>query len=87
MMNTEKKIQKASENFDLTASEVRKVMAAAKKRNRGKLIEFESWFTSGANEWGFHKVECHVYDPLNDERLEDVIIHCCLFDRRKSWVM
>lgn len=86
MMTIEKKIQKAQETeFDLTRSEIRKVMAAAKKRNRC-LCEIESWFTSGADEWGFQKVECHIMDPLNDVRLADVIIHCCLFDRRHSFV-
>lgn len=87
MMMIEKKIREANEIFDLTRGEVGKVMAAAKKRNRGKLIQFESWFAEGVDQFGFRKVECHVYDPLNEERLEDVVIQCCLFDRRKSWVV
>lgn len=86
-MTINQKIQKATENFDLTAIEIRKVYSAAKKANKGKLVEIESWFTSGADDLGFQKVECHMVDPLNDERLADVIIHCCLFDRRKSFVM
>lgn len=86
-MTMNQKIQKATANFDLSAIEVRKVMSASKKLNRGKLVTIESWFTSGADEWGFQKVECHMIDPLNEERLDDVVIHCCLFDRRKSFVM
>ena len=86
-MTMAEKIQKAEENFDLTAIEIRKVFSAAKKANKGKLVTIESWFTSGADQFGFQKVECHMMDPLNDERLDDVVIHCCLFDRRKSFVM
>lgn len=85
-MTMNEKIRKATENFDLSPIEVRKIMSAAKKRNRGKLVKFESWFTSGADEFGFQKVECHMMDALADERLDDVIIHCCLFDRRQSFV-
>lgn len=86
-MTMAEKIQKAEENFDLTAIEIRKVFSAAKKANKGKMVTIESWFTSGADQFGFQKVECHIMDPLNDERLDDVVIHCCLFDRRKSFVM
>lgn len=86
-MTMAEKIQKAEEHFDLTAIEIRKVYSAAKKANKGKLVAIESWFTSGADQFGFQKVECHMMDPLNDERLDDVVLHCCLFDRRKSFVM
>lgn len=86
MKTMEQKIRKATENFDLTEIEIRKIFSAAKKRNKGKLVEFESWYTAGADEFGFQKVECHMMDALNNERLADVIIHCCLFDRRKSFV-
>lgn len=85
-MTMEKKIQKANENFDLSAIEIRKVYAAARKMNKGRLVELESWFASGVDEWGFRDVECHIMDPIEDERLADVVIHCCLFDRRKSWI-
>ena len=86
MATMEMKIKKANENFDLSMSEIRKVYAAARKRNKNNLVELESWFASGVDEWGFRKVECHMMDPIEDERLSDVVIHCCLFDRRKSWV-
>ena len=86
-MTMNKKIQKATENFDLAAIEIRKVMAAAKKVNKKTLCEIESWYTAGPDEFGFQKVECHIMDALNDVRLADVIIYCCLFDRRKSFVM
>lgn len=87
-MTITEKIKKATEKeFDLTGSEVKKIYSAAKRRNKGRLCEMESWFTSGPNDMGFQKVECHMMDPLNDERLDDVVIHCCLFDRRKSFVM
>lgn len=84
-MTMTEKIQKATENFDLSRNEVRKIMATAKKRNK-RLCEIESWFTSGADELGFQKVECRIYDPLNDEVLDDVVIYCCLFDRRQSFI-
>lgn len=87
-MTMAEKIQKAEENFDLTAIEIRKVFSAAKKANKGKLVTIESWYTNGVpNEWGYMKVECHMMDVLNDERLDDVVIDCCLFDRRKSFVL
>ena len=86
MMTIDQKIQKAKEKeFDLTRSEVRKIMSAATKRNKC-LCEIDGWYTAGADEFGFQKVECHIYDPLNDLRLDDVVIHCCLFDRRHSFV-
>lgn len=86
MMTMERKIQKANENFDLSAIEIRKIYSAAKRHNKGRLVELESWFASGADEWGFRKVECHMMDPINNERLDDLVIFCCLFDRRKSWI-
>ena len=87
-MTMNQKIQKATENFDLTALEIRKVYAAAKKRNKKTLCELESWYTTGIpDEWGFMKVECHLMDALNNVRLHDEIIHCCLFDRRHSFVV
>ncbi len=86
MMTMERKIQKATENFDLSKIEIRKIYSAAKKQNKGRLVTIESWFTSGADEFGFQKVECHMMDMLEGERLADVVIHCCLFDRRKSFV-
>jgi hypothetical protein len=83
----EQKIRKATENFDLTEIEIRKIFSAAKKRNKGKLVEFESWYTNGVpSEWGYMKVECHMMDALNNVRLADIVIDCCLFDRRKSFV-
>lgn len=86
-MTITEKIQKATEKeFDLTRNEVKKIYATAKRRNKGRLCEMESWFTSGSNDMGFQTVECHIYDPLADERLDDIIIHCCLFDRRRSFV-
>lgn len=86
-MTIDEKIRRAEEKeFDLTRSEIRKVISAAKKANKGKLVMFESWFTAGANDMGFQRVECHMIDALNDERLDDVVIHCCLFDRRMSFV-
>lgn len=86
MKTMQEKIRKANENFDLTALEVRKVFSAAKKRNRGKMIQFEGWFAGKTDEWGYRKVECQLSDGLSGERLDDVIIHCCLFDRRHSFV-
>lgn len=86
MRTIKEKIQKANENFDLTRSEIAKAMAAAKKHNRRHLCQFESWFAYGVDEWGYRKVECHFIDPLTDERLDDVILHCCLFDRRHSFI-
>lgn len=85
-MTMNQKIQKATDNFDLSAIEIRKIYSAAKRRNKGRMVELESWYSEGTDEWGFRKVECHIFDPLNDERLDDLVIFCCLFDRRKSWV-
>ena len=87
MKTMAQKIKEAEENFDLTRSEIQKVISKAKKMNKGKLIMFESWYTAGTDEWGYRKVECHLFDGMNDERLADVVIHCCLFDRRHSFVM
>lgn len=87
MTTMEKKIAKATtKEFDLNGYEIRNIYAVAKRRNGGKLVELESWFTDGIiDDFGFQKVECHMYDALSGERLDDVVINVCHFDRRRSF--
>ena len=87
MTTMEKKIAKArTTEFDLNGYEIRNIYAVAKRRNKGKLVELESWFTDGViDEMGFQKVECHMYDALSGERLDDVVITICHWDRRRSF--
>jgi hypothetical protein len=82
------KIAKAAEKeFDLNGYEIRNIYAVAKRRNGGKLVELESWFTDGViDQFGFQKVECHMYDALSGERLDDVIMNVYHGDRRRSFI-
>ena len=83
-MTTIQKIQKAAEDFDLTRSEIKKIYSAAKRRNKGKLPELTGWYCAGGN--SFRPVECEICDGLTGERLDDVVIEVCMFDRRMSFV-
>lgn len=79
-------IRKASEKeFDLCRSEIKKIYAAAKRRNPGTMVELESWFGTISDDL-WQTIECHMMDGLTGERLDDVEINCCMFDRRQSFV-
>ena len=84
----EKKVAKAMEKeFDLNGYEIRNIYAVAKRRNKGTLPELESWYSSCTpDEFGFIRVDCHMMDGLTGEPLDDIIIECCMFDRRKSFI-
>ena len=88
MTTMEKKIAKArTTEFDLNGYEIRNIYAVAKRRNGGKLVELESWFTDGViDDMGFQTVECHMYDALSGERLDDVELVVCHWDRRRSFI-
>lgn len=85
MMTLEMKVAKAnSKEFNLTRSEIKKIYAAAKRRNPGTIPELTGWYSAGGD--SFKPVECEICDGLTGERLEDVVIECCMFDRRMSFV-
>ena len=88
MTTMEKKIAKATtKEFDLNGYEIRNIYAVAKRRNKGKLVELESWFTDGVvDKFGWQTVECHMYDALSGERLDDIEMNVCHFDRRRSFI-
>lgn len=87
-MTMEQKIQKATEKeFDLNGYEIMNIIRVANRRNKIKTATIESWFTAGCDKkTGFQTVECHMMDNLTGEPLDKVIIDCCMFDRRKSFV-
>lgn len=80
------KATKANENFDLTRVEINRIYSAAKRRNRGRLPELTAWYSAHDSAL-FRTVECEICDGLTGERLQDVVILCCLFDRRKSEIL
>ena len=84
----ERKVAKACEKeFDLNGFEIRNVYAVAKRRNGGRAVELESWFTDGkVDDLHFITVECHMYDALTGERLDDIILNCYMADRRRSFI-
>ncbi len=87
MKTMEQKIAEANQKeFDLNGYEIRNIYAVAKRRNKGKIVELESWFSSYKDGDAFRTVECHMYDALTGERLDDVVMECCLFDRRMSFI-
>lgn len=88
MTTMEKKIAKATtKEFDLNGYEIRNIYAVAKRRNGGKLVELESWYTNGViDDMGFQTVECHIYDALSGDRLDDIELNVCHFDRRRSFI-
>lgn len=81
------KIAKAmEEEFDLNGYEVRNVIKVANRRNKIMTATIESWYTNSVvDQFGFITVECHMMDLLNDKRLDDVIINCYMYDRRRSF--
>lgn len=81
------KAQKAQENFDITASEVRKIYSAANKRNRGRLPELTGWYSEYKADRLYRTVYCEICDGLTGERLPDISLLCCLFDRRRSEIL
>jgi hypothetical protein len=87
-MTLTEKINKACEKeFDLTLTEVRKIIKAANRRNKIMTATVDGWFTAGCDkQTGFQTVECTIIDGLTEERLDDVVIECCMFDRRMSFV-
>lgn len=87
MMTLEQKAAKALEKeFNLNGYEVRNVIAVANRRNKIKTAVIESWFVGIKTDSLFQEVECHIFDSVTGERLDDVTINCCMFDRRKSFV-
>lgn len=84
----EQKVAKAMEKeFDLNGYEIRNIIAVANRRNKIKTATIESWYSSCTpDEFGFIRVDCHMMDWMADERLDDVVVECCMFDRRKSFV-
>lgn len=74
------------EEFDLSKSEIKKIYTSAKKVNPGKMPELTGWYHCGIDDFGFTKVVCEICDGFTGERLHDVVIYCCVFDRRSSWV-
>lgn len=85
-MGIMQKIAMGAENFDLTKLEVKKIYSYIKKQNKGKVPEMTGWFHSGADDMGFVKVEAEICDAITGERLPDVVLHSCLFDRRQSFI-
>lgn len=81
----EQKAAAAAANFDMTASEVKKVYAAAKRRNRGRLVEVTGWYCSGAGDL-WRAVDFEICDAFTGARLADVVLHCCMYDRRQSFI-
>lgn len=75
-----------AKEFDLNLSECRKILKAAQKRNAGRFCKMEAWSNEGVDEFGFRKVVCWMLDAMTEERLENVTIFCCLWDRRHSFV-
>ena len=88
MMTLEQKINKALEKeFNLNGYEIRNILSVAKRRNGGRLCEIASWYTAGVDRvTGFKAVECEICDAVTGRRLDDVVIECCMFDRRKSFI-
>lgn len=88
MMNLEQIAAKANEKeFNLNGYEIRNAVNVAKRRNGGRLCEITGWYTKGmSDDTLFRTVECEICDALTGERLDDVIIECCMFDRRRSFI-
>lgn len=87
MMTLEMKAAKANEKeFDLNGYEVRNVIRVANRRNKIKTATIESWFCGVKSDALWQTVECHIMDNMTGERLDDVIINCCMFDRRQSFI-
>lgn len=87
MMTLEMKAAKAnSKEFDLNGYEVRNAIKVANRRNKIKTAAIESWFCGKKENELWQTVECHIMDMMTGERLDDVIINCCMFDRRKSFI-
>ena len=87
MMTLEQKAAKAnSKEFDLNGYEVRNVIAVANRRNKIKTATIESWFCGVKSDALWQTVECHIMDNMTGERLDDVVIECCMWDRRHSFI-
>lgn len=70
--------------FDLTKGEVKKIYSAAKKANKGRLVELTGWYTEGVDEIGFAWVDCEICDAMTGEKLNGVKISCCTFNHNLS---
>ena len=91
MKTLNQKIEKALEKeFNLNGYEVRNAVAVANRRNGIKTAVIESWYAAVDRKFvldhGFLSVECHMMDNATGERLDDVIVECCMFDRRMSFI-
>jgi len=87
MMTLEQKAAKAnSKEFNLNGYEVRNVIAVANRRNKIKTATIESWFCGVMSDALFQTVTCHMMDNTTGERLDDVELNCCMFDRRHSFI-
>ena len=80
-----RKVARAAADFSLLRSEVRKVEKVANERNGCSDCHVTGWFFRGFDELGFADVRCEVCRDWA-ERVDDVEIHVCGWDRRHSFV-
>lgn len=72
--------------FNLKVSEIRKASRLASQKNH-EPCEVTGWHTNGVEDMnGVMNVFCEVCTVYDGRRVDDVTIHCTMFDRRRSWV-
>jgi hypothetical protein len=82
MKSIQQKINEAKKTeFNLKPSEIRKAEKLASALN-GKPCEMTGFFYQGIDEIGFARVTCEIC--AGDERMNDVFLEVCIWDRRKS---
>ena len=75
---------KAFEN--LMKSEIKKIQKYAAARD-GQPVKVSAWWTDSTDEFtGFKTIGCEIMTEDYSERLSDVFICVCLWDRRKSFI-